>query len=122
MTVWWPGVVLKTIQMVQSCSECAKEAESSKHPLDYDTPPRVPKAIGVTDLFELDKSQYLLAIDYFSRYLEVIQLKSTTSASVIAALKRIFAGHGIPETVTTGPNSRHKSLPFCEIVFIDIVY
>ena len=38
-------------------------------------------------------------MDYFSRYPEVIKLSSTTSSSVIAALKTVFARHGIPETL-----------------------
>ena len=48
------------------------------------------------DLFELDKAAYLIVIDYFSRYPEVVKLTSTTSKSVIAALKSMFSRHGIP--------------------------
>ena len=39
---------------------------------------------------------YLIVVDYFSRYLEVVQLKSTTSSSVIKALKAMFSHHGVP--------------------------
>ena len=35
------------------------------------------------DQFELNKVNYLLLVDYFSRYLEVVKLSSTTSAAVI---------------------------------------
>ena len=54
--------------------------------------------VGV-DLFELEKDQYLLIVDYFSRYPEVIKLSSTTSAAVIKVMKSIFARHGISEVV-----------------------
>ena len=53
--------------------------------------------VGV-DLFELNKVNYLLLVDYFSRYPEVIKLSATTSAAVINVMS-IFARHGIPETV-----------------------
>ena len=39
---------------------------------------------------------YLIVVDYFSRYPEVVQLKSTTSSSVIKALKAMFSHHGVP--------------------------
>ena len=49
-----------------------------------------------SDLFHLNNSTYLIVVDYFSCYPEVIQLKSTTSASIIKALKSIFSHHGVP--------------------------
>ena len=54
--------------------------------------------VGV-DLFELNKVNYLLLVDYFSRYPEVIKLSATTSAAVINVMKSIFARHGIPQVV-----------------------
>ena len=40
-----------------------------------------------TDLFELNGATYLLIIDCYSQYPEVIKLTTTTSKSVIMALK-----------------------------------
>ena len=37
--------------------------------------------------------------DYYSHYPEVIKLTSTTSASIITAMKSVFSRHGIPHTV-----------------------
>ena len=36
-----------------------------------------------TDLFHLNGSNYILLIDYYSRYVEVQKLTNTTSAGVI---------------------------------------
>jgi len=53
-----------------------------------------------TDLFELNNLNYLIVVDYFSRFVEVAAIKKTTqSHEVIRALKAIFARHGIPEQV-----------------------
>ena len=46
---------------------------------------------------ELNGAHYLVVIDYFSRYPELIKLKSTTTLPVIQALKSVFARHGIPD-------------------------
>ena len=61
--------------------------------------PEYPWQIVGTDLFEVKNEHYLQVVDYFSHYLEVIKLASTTSTSVIKALQAIFSRHGIPETV-----------------------
>ena len=58
------------------------------------------------DLFSLQGISYLVVVvDYFSRYPEVIQLRSI---DVVEALKAIFARHGIPETVVSD-NSPHNA-------------
>ena len=54
--------------------------------------------VGV-DLFELNKVNYVLLVDYFSRYPEVVKLSTTTSNAVISVMKSIFARHGVPEVV-----------------------
>lgn len=40
-------------------------------------------------------------VDYFSHYPEVIQLTSTTSASLINAMKSVFSRFGIPSTLVS---------------------
>ena len=60
----------------------------------------------------LNGNSYLLVADYFSRYPEVVKLKSTTSSSIIENLKSIFSRHGIPETIVSdnGPQFSSQSL------------
>ena len=50
------------------------------------------------DLCELNKTTYLLAVDYFSCFVEIQKLTSTTSTSIIIVLK---SQHGIPTTLVT---------------------
>ena len=53
--------------------------------------PEYPWQIVGTDLFEIDGTHYLLIVNYFSRYPEVIQFTSTMSAAVIRTLiKSVF--------------------------------
>ena len=68
-----------------------------------------------TDLFTLTGTCYLVVVDYFSRYPEVIQLRSTTSGSVVEALKAIFARHGIPETVVSDNGPQYASEEFSKL-------
>ena len=73
-----------------------------------DIPERPWEVVGA-DLFEWNQHQYLLIVDYLSRYIEIAKLSSATSAAVIAHLKSIFARHGIPSTVRTDNGPQFSS-------------
>ena len=62
-----------------------------------------------TDLFELKGSTYILLVDYYSRFVEVQKLNSTTTASVIAFLKPTFARYGIPATLISDNGPQFSS-------------
>ena len=55
--------------------------------------------VATDHFFELKGVTYLLVVDYFSRFPELAKLTTTTSASVIAALKNMLLQHGIPEVL-----------------------
>ena len=67
-----------------------------------------------TDLFELDRRCYVLVVDYFSRYPEVIELISTFSSNVINAFKVTFSLHGMPEIVRSDNDPQYSSLEFAK--------
>ena len=68
------------------------------------------------DLFELKGHPYLLVIDYFSRYLEVAKLSSTTSPDVTAQLQSMLARHGIPEQLISDNGPQFSSTSFAKFV------
>ena len=110
--VWWPGVMQQITQLVQNCEVCLKESKPGKEPLISTVLPTFPWQVVGTDLFELNKDNYLLVVDYFSRYPEVVKLTSTTSASIISVLKSIFSRHGIPEIVRSDNGPQYASAEF----------
>ena len=112
MSVWWPGVKHQVEQLVQHCPECTKALAAPRQPMLPTPLPKYPWQRVASDLFELNKKTYILVADYFSRYVEVQTLTSTTSASVIRVLKSIFARHGIPETLVgdNGPQYASKEM------------
>ena len=64
--------------------------------------------------FVLRGVNYLIIVDYFSRFPEVIRLSSTTASAVIQALKSVFSRHGIPETVISDNGTQYSSHQFRE--------
>ena len=56
------------------------------------------QAVG-TDLFQWSGSNYVLVVDYMSRFFEVAKLENSTSSTVIHHMKSFFSRHGIPREV-----------------------
>ena len=97
---WWPGLSQEIQDLVQQCRVCALQRDNKPEPLITTPLPDCPWQIVATDLIELKGVDYLIVIDYFSRYVEVAAMQKTTKSSeVIRALKSIFARHGILEQV-----------------------
>ena len=99
--VWWPGVSREIENLVKSCPVCQKATAPPKEPLLQSSLPDYPWERVATDLFELKGITYLLVVDYYSRYIEVQKLTSTTSARVITVAESRF----LP---SWNPCHRHK--------------
>ena len=108
-SVWWPGVAGHVQQKVEQCSVCASHR---REPLIPTPLPDYPWQVIGSDLCELKGEHYLVAVDYFSRYPEVIKLTTTTSAAVISALKSLFSRYGIPEVVRSDNGPQFASQEF----------
>lgn len=64
------------------------------------------------DLFELNGKHYLIAVDYFSSFIEIDLLTSLTSSRVIALLKKQFARFGIPNVIMSDGGPQFVSQEF----------
>ena len=65
-----------------------------------------------TNLFEWKGEQYLIIIDYYSRYPEIGKLSSTTSSAVITVQKSVFARRGSPAVVHSYNGLQYASKEF----------
>ena len=113
-SVWWPGISSQITTLVENCPTCVMESKHRREPLMTTKLPEYPWQVLATDLFELKGDHYLLVSDYFSRYLEVVRLATTTSSSVIRALKMIFSRYGIPEVLRSDNGPQYASKEFEE--------
>ena len=51
------------------------------------------------DIFHYKRNDYLVIIDYYSRWIEIKQSISLASDCVISRIKTVFTSHGIPDVV-----------------------
>lgn len=115
-SVWWPGLSAELKNLVMSCHTCQEQRRAQqKEPLiSTPLPDRPWKRIGL-DLCEHNKNNYLVISDYYSRFLEVLHLPSTTSTQVILRLKATFARFGIPDEVVSDNGPQFSSEEFQEL-------
>ena len=73
-----------------------------------------PWAKAASDIFMFKSS--LLSVDYYSKYIEVTELKDLSAFSTIEALRGHFEGHGIPERLTTDCGTQYTSIEFKNFV------
>ena len=111
-SVWWPNICQHIEEKVSKCPVCCKYRIQPAEPLIPSQFPERPWQKVGTDLFEWKKSNYLLVVDYFSWFIEVSKLSSTSSDAVIEHLKSIFSRHGIPETVMSDNGPQYSAAIF----------
>ena len=110
---FWPGMNSDITHKVATCKICAKHRPSNQKE------PMIPHAIPqrqwqkiASDLFTWDGRQFLVTVDYLSRFFEIDELPSTTSVAVIRKLSAHFARHGIPETFVSDNAAQFTSQEF----------
>ncbi len=96
-------------EFVKKCPTCMHLSRPVREAMISSPLPTYPWEKVATNLFEFQGQHYLLLVDYFSRYPEVIRLSSTTPASVISAMKSVIARHGIPSTIVSDNGPQYDS-------------
>ena len=111
--LFWPGMSQQIEDLVQDCDICQtfqnKQHSETLNPTPH---PDLPWTEVASDIFDWKGSQYLLIVDYYSRYITVDKLEDMSSSSTIAVLKSQFCQHGIPETLRTDNGPQYSSEEF----------
>lgn len=111
--MFWPGMCKHIEQTVEKCSVCQeRQPSNTKEPMMPHRIPDRPWQVVGTDLFTWNNQDYIVTVDYYSRFFELDRLHSTTSAAVVHKLKAAFARHGIPETIVSDNGPQYKSKEF----------
>lgn len=97
--VWWPKIDQEAEKFVKNCKGCTLvSAPNPPEPMIRRELPNQPWIdIAADFLGPLPDGQYLLVvIDYYSRYMEVCEMRSITASETISELAAIFCRYGLP--------------------------
>ncbi|CAI2348977.1 unnamed protein product [Caenorhabditis sp. 36 PRJEB53466] len=117
--VFWPGIDKDIEQIVQSCDNCAAAAKNPIKNVLYSWPKSSAPWTRVHADYAgpIDGIYYLVVVDSFSKWPEVMATKSITSTATIMPFGRIFAQFGNPETLVTDNGTQFSAQlfqSFCE--------
>ena len=112
--IYLPGMNKQIEETIQKCKVCIKfQRNQVKEPIIQHDIPDAPWLKVGADIFNFAGRDYLIVVDYFSKYPEFVSVLSKSASSVVQAMKIIFARHGIPEIVVT------DNVPFNSKTFKD---
>ena len=110
--VWWPGITTEIRQMVKSCQTCLEYRRVPREPLIATSLPHHPwDKLGI-DFFQWKGDQYLVMVDYYSRYIVCEKMLRTTSAATMAVMEKWLFAFGIPQTIVSDNGPQLVSAEF----------
>lgn len=113
--VWWPKMDRDAEQVCKNCHGCQVVGEFlAPEPMQRVEPPSGPwQDVAIDVLVPLPSGENLLAVvDYYSRFFDVVIMRSTTSQKMIEALTPIFTRYGYPFSLKSDNASQFVSEEF----------
>ena len=116
--VWWPGMDKQIENLVRCCATCkehqTRPAGAPVHPWEHPTSPW--QRVHIDFAGPMKGETFLLLVDAYSKWLEVVKVKSVSSQNTICELRKIFATHGLPEMIVSDNGTAFTSQEFSEFL------
>ena len=95
--VFWISINNDLKELVEKCDLCQSQQNSTTIVQKYvsEVPPHPWHTVG-SDLFYFERIDFLVIVDYFSKYLIIRKIPNSTSSAVIKELGMIFSEFGKP--------------------------
>ena len=112
-TLYWPRMTTEVREYVSKCEICLAHRDSpGKEPIiQHEIIARPWSKVGA-DLCESNGRTLLVMCDYYSNFIEVAHLKSTTSRCVIREMSEVFARFGVVDILVTDNAPNFTSAEF----------
>ena len=96
--LWWPSLDKDIEAKVKICSVCGAVQITPQHaPLQsWNWPSRVWQRLHI-DYSQKERSNLLVVIDSYSKWLEVFDMKNTSAESTMDTLRSLFSSYGLLE-------------------------
>lgn len=115
-SVWWPGMRKAIEDFVRDCNSCIKERGTEHYPMIPAELPGGPWAVVGTDLFQFRERDYLLIVDYYTRWIEVMEIEDKSAEAVVKRMKNVFARLGAPQLMRSDNGPCYESAVFKKFV------
>nr|CDJ95324.1 RNA-directed DNA polymerase (reverse transcriptase) and Integrase domain containing protein [Haemonchus contortus] len=112
--VFWTKINDDLERLVRTCAACQESAKSPiKNLLCSWSRPDAPwSRIHIDFAGPIEGISYLVVVDAFSKWPEIIPMTSTTSTATLRELRRLFAQFGLPQTIVSDNGTQFTSADF----------
>ena len=111
--LWWPKIDHDIECTVKSCARCQEQAKNPAKKTGTWTWSNGPwKRLHIDFAGPFMGKMFLVVVDAYSKYLDVVPMDHATSATTIKALRHIFSIFGLPEHIVTDNGSQFSSQEF----------
>lgn len=108
--MWWPGLDSDIEAMANSCPEC--QSSPPVAPLyPWKWPSWVYQRVDIDFAGPFQGTNFLVAVDAYSKWSHVVMMQSTTVDKTIDALRQMLSMNGLPEHIVTDNGSQFTSAP-----------
>lgn len=110
--IWWPGLTARIVELVRSCTTCQEQQRNP--PCEYQpwpTPTKHWDRVHI-DYCHLDRQDFLVMADAYSRWPEAFPVASLTAAELIRHVRNVFAFHGVPRLLVSDNGRQLVSAEF----------
>ena len=114
--VYWPGLDTDIENYVKQCSRCQQAAKHppKQQPVPWPETDKPWSRVHIDYAGPTNGLMYLVLVDAYSKWPEVIPMTSTSATQTVSALRRLFSQHGLPETIVSDNGTQFVSATFSE--------
>ena len=117
---YWPNVNKEIEEMVRNCPTCLEFAPAKpklkKKDMLHQEVPSTPWTKLATDIFHFQGTNYLILIDYTSKFPVVKLLRKIDQRAMITALEEIFTERGYPDELVSDNGPCYRGKQFAEFL------
>ncbi|XP_062538974.1 uncharacterized protein K02A2.6-like [Armigeres subalbatus] len=112
--IYWPNIDVDVTNFVRSCNECASVAKTDRKTnlASWPKPAKPWQRLHLDYAGPLDGNFFLILVDSYTKWPEVIRTKDITTATTVRLLRGIFSRYGQPETLVTDNGTQLTSEKF----------
>ena len=117
---YWPNINKEIEEMIRNCPTClefapAKPKIKKKDMLQHEVPSTLWTKLA-TDIFHFQGTNYLILVDYTSKFPVVKQLRKIDQRAVTTALEKTFTERGYPDKLVSDNGPCYRGEQFAEFL------
>ena len=117
---YWPNVNKETEEMIRNCPTCLEftptKPKTKKKDMLHHEIPSTPWTKLATDIFHFQGANYLVLVDYTSKFPVVKQLQKIDQRAVTTAFEEVFTERGYPDELVSDNGPCYRGKQFFEFL------